>query len=398
MNQVPARPGAAAPSVEQATVGSPAPEPATRHTAGPRRWLRLAAIILVLTGLAIAAWTWTRGALLYVSETDARVRADLVDIASETDGRLMARPVDAGDRVTRGQVLAQVDDRAVVLLIEETDAEQARLLAELGRLDAETALIRTLADSRIRSATARLEEAVTTVDVFEHELGFAASDFERARSLSATGAASTARLDRARTDFLKARQELSRARAEVETARAGVAEARAELAEIAIKEADRDRLSAALAEIAARRERLQVDLSNRTLVSPIDGVIGRAFVEAGEFVAEGQRLMSVHDPDAIWVEANVRETEIGRLAVGQPVEIGVDAYPGETFLGQIARIADAANSQYALLPRLNESGTFTKVTQRLEVRIAVESDDGRLKPGMMVEVRIDAPSDGYWPF
>jgi membrane fusion protein (multidrug efflux system) len=108
--------------------------------------------------------------------------------------------------------------------------------------------------------------------------------------------------------------------------------------------------------------------------------------------------MSMHDPAAVWVEANVRETEIGRIAAGQPVAITVDAYPGEHFAGTVERIGQAANSQYALLPRLNESGTFTKVTQRLEVRIAVEQHEGRLRPGMMVEVSIDAPNDRFWPF
>ena len=150
--------------------------------------------------------------------------------------------------------------------------------------------------------------------------------------------------------------------------------------------------------MAARRERLRIDLEHQTIVSPIDGVVGRTFVSAGERVEQGQRLMSLHNPSAIWVEANVRETDVGRLEVGQPVSIHIDAYPGETFEGRVERIGHAANSQYALLPRLNESGTFTKVTQRIEVRIAVDQRDGRLRPGMMVEVSIDAPRPGFWPF
>ena len=108
--------------------------------------------------------------------------------------------------------------------------------------------------------------------------------------------------------------------------------------------------------------------------------------------------MSLHDPAAIWVETNIRETDIGRLRVGQLVRVAVDAYPGEAFQGRVERIGHAANSQYALLTRLNESGTFTKVTQRLEVQIAVDGNDGRLRPGMMVDVLIDAPRAHLWPF
>lgn len=363
-----------------------------------RRLLRLAAFAAVFLGLAVIGFEWTTSSMMYVHESDARIQADLIAVSSDVEGRLVARLVSDGDAVSQGQVLARIDSREARLRLEEAGAEQAVLLAELARLEAEISMVRDRAESRIASARANLREVTEALDIHKHEFEFASADFERAQSLSKTGAISASRLDRARADYLKARQELARATAEIATARAGVEEARSELDEVSVKIADRARLEAEIAEVATRRDRLQVDLDNRVIRSPIDGLVGRTFVDSGEHVGKGQRLMSVHDPEAIWVEANVRETDVGRLAVGQPVRISVDAYPGEQVSGRVARIATAANGQYALLPRINESGTFTKVTQRLQVRISVDQPDLRLRPGMMVEVEIEAPRSSVWPF
>ena len=103
----------------------------------------------------------------------------------------------------------------------------------------------------------------------------------------------------------------------------------------------------------------------------------------------GRRIALLHDPSSVYIEANIRETEIRRVAPGQPVRIEVDAYPGRAFAGRVLRIGEAATSQFALLPNPNPSGHFTKVTQRLPVRIEVEDPSAPLRPGMMVEVFID---------
>jgi len=99
-------------------------------------------------------------------------------------------------------------------------------------------------------------------------------------------------------------------------------------------------------------------------------------------------LVLGHDPARVWGEANIKETSIRSLNVGQPVDIRVDAYPGEVFKGQVQIVGSAATSQFALLPTPNPSGNFTKITQRLPIRISIENPDERLRPGMMVEVKI----------
>mgnify|MGYP000066495199 CR=1 FL=1 len=122
---------------------------------------------------------------------------------------------------------------------------------------------------------------------------------------------------------------------------------------------------------------------------PGDGVVVMTFVRAGEHVSAGQRILMYHNPAEVWVEANVKETEVARLKLGMPAQVRVDAFPGEVFKGEIERIGDAATSKFALLPNPNPSGNFTRVTQRLPLRIRLADKASRLKPGMLVEVDVD---------
>ena len=131
--------------------------------------------------------------------------------------------------------------------------------------------------------------------------------------------------------------------------------------------------------------------ADRVVVSPLDGVVSRVFVEVGEYVQPGQRIALVHDPRNIYVEANIRETNIRRLFLDQAVRVEVDAYPDLSFEGRIEMIGAAATSEFALLPNPNPSGNFTKVTQRLPIRISVVQEEAMLRPGMLVVIEIDIP-------
>ena len=152
-------------------------------------------------------------------------------------------------------------------------------------------------------------------------------------------------------------------------------------------------LTAQAAEIRAEVHRQEVDIADRTIKSPADGRIVMTFVRKGEHVASGQRIAMFHDPNQIWVEANVKETAIGLLKPGMKAEVRVDAYPGRVLRGEIYRIGQAATSKFALLPDPNPSGNFTKITQRLPVRILLTDKDLALRPGMMVEVDIAVRND-----
>jgi len=144
------------------------------------------------------------------------------------------------------------------------------------------------------------------------------------------------------------------------------------------------------AQINAQIHEQEIDVTDRRVRSPINGIVDEKFVQPGEYVIPGQRLFIIHDPKRVWIDADIKETKLSRLKRGQPVSISVDAYPRRPFTGRIERIGNAATSEFALLPSPNPSGNFTKITQRVPVRIAVEQpDDNPLRPGMMVEVDID---------
>jgi membrane fusion protein (multidrug efflux system) len=136
-----------------------------------------------------------------------------------------------------------------------------------------------------------------------------------------------------------------------------------------------------------------LDLDDRRLTADFDGVVDKAFVDVGEHVLPGTRLLMYHDPKQVWVDANVKETEIRRVRLGASAKITVDAYPDRVFTGTVTRVGQSATSEFALLPSPNPSGNFTKVTQRIPVRVSVDQVKSLLQPGMMVEVAIDAVSD-----
>ena len=133
----------------------------------------------------------------------------------------------------------------------------------------------------------------------------------------------------------------------------------------------------------------QVDVEDRTIKSPVPAVIDRTFVLPGEYVAAGQRILMLHDPDDVWVEANIKETHVRHLKLGQTVAITVDAYPNERFVGRVGRIGSSTTARFALLPTPNPSGNFTKITQRVPVKIDLVEKPKTLAPGMMVEIAID---------
>jgi membrane fusion protein (multidrug efflux system) len=125
------------------------------------------------------------------------------------------------------------------------------------------------------------------------------------------------------------------------------------------------------------------------MVSPASGIVDETFVHPGEYLVPGQRVLLMHDPADIWIDANIKETEIRHVEPGDRVKIHVDAYPDREFEGTVQRVGNAATSQFSLLPSTNPGGNFTKVTQRLPVRITIEQSGELLRPGMMVEVAIE---------
>ena len=388
------------PKTSETTKTGTGEAPGTDETiaaAPPRRWgarmVRVGLLVTMLVGLAVWAADWIQTALLYVHETDARISADMVSVSSRVAGWVVERRVGMGSEVAKGDILAVIDARASLTRLAEYEAGLARIEAQRAELAAEIALVDGRTRSRIESEKARLAAAQALVEAIGYEFDYAERELARAQRLADGGVIPAKLYDEARTDYLTTQKELVRARAQVATAEAMIVEAQAARREIAMLESERATLELEKAEVRARIERQRLDIADRIITSPLDAVVSRAFVEPGEYVQAGQRIALLHDPEAIYIIANIRETEIRNIYIGQDVRLVVDAYPDRKFAARVDMITHAATSEFALLPNPTPSGNFTKVTQRIPVRIAVEQVDGLLKPGMMVEVYIRVDDD-----
>ena len=349
-------------------------------------------VLLLVLAIALIYWLfgWVKGSFFYIHETDARVMADLITISSEVEGKIVKRFVSEGNNIAKGDPLIQINSRLNDLKIQQIKAEHMTKRAELSKASAEYDMIADQLQAKIKSENAKLLEARANKRVFDHEVDFLKKDFERVKKLLGKGAISRSKLERVETNFRKAEQQLIAAEKTVIASEARIGQAQADRKLLDVKNAEKKSLKARLLEIEAKMARELEVAKQFQITSNMDGVVGRTLVNEGEVVSKGQRLLVLHSPDKIWVETNIRETDISRLKLGQLVKIEVDAYPDEEFEGKISRIGNAATSQFAILPKLNEAGSFTKVTQRLRVRIEIDQRQSMLRPGMMVEVFINA--------
>ena len=355
------------------------------------RVLRFSIIGLVVIAALFGVIRWGYWQWSHVSETDARVKASTIAVSSRVSGWIVNMPVSDGARVAKGDLLVEIDSRESQLRLTEYGSQISALAAEREQITAQIELIDLTTARRVDALRSRAESAQVAVQAGREQYDLARAEFERSRALLKDGVVSRQRLDQVQADLSRAQERHEKAQSDLAAALADVAEAEAERGEMNVLASRIDELRYEEAQIAAQRDRQGLDVSDRTIKSPIAGIVSETFVDAGEYVNPGQRLMLVHNPDAIWVEANIKETDIRHLSPGMAVDVSFDAYPDETFQGTVERIGQAATSEFALLPNPNPSGNFTKVTQRLPVRIAIDQTEGKLRPGMMAIVDIAIP-------
>jgi len=361
------------------------------------RHVRIVVVVVLLALGAWFGWDWLHDRWTHVYVADARIDAATVVLASRSAGWVVELPVGDGDWVRKGEVLAVIDQREMELRLAGLAARQERLQAEQARLAAE----RQMADRRtagaVAEARARLAVAEADHRVARSAHALARSVHERSATLHQRNVSSIQTMEETRTAAELAGHRISSTAAEIEAARAALAAAEADRARLEVLDRDLDVLRARTRELEAQRDIARLERDDRVLRAAFDGVVSRTFVEVGEYVAPGSRLLLYHDPSKVWVALNVKETEIHRFGIGSKARVTVDAWPGRTFEGEVTRIGHAATSEFALLPTPNPSGNFTKITQRLPVRIAIEQDGDLLRPGMMVQAVITADGTGGNP-
>ncbi|MEQ8320858.1 MAG: HlyD family secretion protein [Rhodospirillales bacterium] len=365
-------------------------EEAPTNTRKPARRIRPLFVVafLVMVAGVYFGFQEVHKRLTYIFEEDARIHTELVTVSSRVAGWITEMPASEGETVEESTVLVQIDDRESRIFLIELEAQAAAANAERTRLDSERNLIGRQIDSRLQSERARVAAAEVVVSSLRPQRELAERELSRTKKLFDDKVASRRQLDQAEASHQQIDREYRIAVAELQSAKARIAEVEADRARLDVLAGEVLVLEQKEAEIRARISRQRLDISDRTIKSPINGIIDKTFVDAGEYVTPGQRLLLTHNPDNIWVEANVKETVIRKLKTGQNVDIHIDAYPDEAFAGTVENIGSAATSQFALLPTPNPSGNFTKITQRLPIRIAIKKPDPRLRPGMMVVVKI----------
>lgn len=344
----------------------------------------LAAIVLVAVFVR---------SLRHVTENDARVMADMVTISSRVDGWVAQRDVTDGDAVADGSRLVIIDQREAAMQVEELTAKEAALRLEHERVQNLLEVSQGATKSAIDAATAHCDNVAATLRASRAALDLAQADFTRGHNLIAANAIARRVWDQNRTTLQQAQEKFRQNKALLTEAQAALAQALAHQGDPRALKSQLAQLEQQRAEVLAQLRQREVALADHVVRSPIRGVVDQKFVEPGEYVIPGQRLVLLHDPKAVWVEALLKETKLEGLKPGQSVSVSVDAYPDRVFNGRIERIGTAATSQFALMPSPNPSGNFTKINQRVPVRIKVDQpDDNPLRPGMMVEVDIDRSS------
>ena len=373
--------------VDEAAADKPVPPSPPRRSR--TRWTRL----IVIGGLvAVAIWLsapWVAARFTQVHINDARIAAKVVTISSEVAGRVTAMPVLVGDAVAEGDLVAAIDRTsaepqldAVLSRLAATDAQLAELRARKVLLERQLSARRDAALAGIAAADANHQASLAV-------LTNARTRHERAIKLAEQNITSQQTLDESQAALDTAAQQERAEFAAIESARASLAIVEADGEQMNVLESQIASVLAGRVGTEADRSLKEIDLAHRTITARFDGIIDGTFVDVGEYVTPGTRIAMYHAPDDVWIDANVKETDFGKIHVGSRASITVDAFPGRTFEGEVIGMGGVATSQLALLPSPNPSGNFTKVTQRLPIRVLIDAAGTELRPGMMVEVYVD---------
>jgi membrane fusion protein (multidrug efflux system) len=360
----------------------------TRSRTLPRSARKPLTLALIAVLVATLGW-WLYERWTHVFTEDARIATHLIEVSTRAAGQITQFGITQGDRLEAGQLIAQIDDRAARFGLQELEASLASLSSARERIEAEIEMADRATGGKLGAARSRLDAAIAARASAESDLQFKKSEWERAQSLRERQIISQQQWENARNAWQQSDQDAQRAAAEAESARSMVAEAQASQVQLQVLASEQRGLEHDREKLLASIEKQKVMIGDLRMVSPASGIVDETFVHPGEYLVPGQRVLLMHDPADIWIDANIKETEIRHVEPGDRVKIHVDAYPDREFEGTVQRVGNAATSQFSLLPSTNPGGNFTKVTQRLPVRITIEQSGELLRPGMMVEVAIE---------
>ncbi|SBW16411.1 HlyD family secretion protein [Brucella sp. 10RB9215] len=313
---------------------------------------------------------WTVGRFM-VSTDDAYVQGDIASIAPKVTGYIENIPVAANQQVKAGDVIFQLDAGDYQIALDEANAKLATQKETLIRIQAQT-----------DAAKAALLQANADQQAAKAVLLNAQSTMARVQKLHETRFVAQSELDNAQSALDQARAKLAGADAQIASAKAN----------IAVLEAQYNEAASSTKSLELARDKAARDLSFTSLRAPFDGVIGNLSGKKGDLVAPGQKIAALVPVDQLYIDANFKETQLAHIKVGETAHIYVDAIDGTKFDGKVASIAPASGAVFSLLPPENATGNFTKVVQRVPVRITIPKEafeSGKIRAGLSVIVDVD---------
>jgi len=352
-------------------------------------------VVLALGALGLIAALikggfWFHYRFTHATTNDAFVEADMVNVSPLVPGHISRILVDEAQEVKKGQLLFTIDDRdyraklqvALAALEEAKNMAQVRE-ATLKKAEKALVLVQKEVTQAIALARARMDAAMAKLQQVER-------DYVRYKALYQKRVIGRQKFENIETGLKEAKEAFKARRAAYRQALAQ--KEKIPLARARVKEAQKA-LKAALSTVDKARktvEAARITLEHTRVKSPIDGVVAKKFLYPGDFVAPGYPVLSLYDKKDVYVTANLEETKARGVKLGAPVDIWVDAYPGVKLQGKVTRIGEASAAKFALIPRDVTAGEFTKVVQRIPIKIRFTETRGRrLVPGMSVEVGIE---------
>ncbi len=345
----------------------------------PRTALKRVAFAgIALAVLAAVAWFgsgwWTTGRFIQVTD-DAYVGGNLTSIAPHVGGFIESIPVNDFQLVQAGQLLVRLDRRDYQAALDHARAAVAGASATLDSLRAQLVQQQSAIQQQAADLEAKSAQAIYT-----------AADAERYRSLASTAAGS--RQDQQRTSSLDAQ-----ARAGVLSAAAGLQVARQR---IPMLQADIAKAEADIAQARADLQTAQLNVGYTEIRAPITGYVGNRAAQVGAYVTPGGYLLSIIPAGGLWVDANFKEDQLAAMAPGRAASVTADVLPGHVFHGHVVNLAPGTGAVFSVIPPENATGNFTKIVQRVPVRIALDGNDDKLillRPGLSATVRVDTRAE-----
>jgi membrane fusion protein (multidrug efflux system) len=304
-------------------------------------------IPLALIVLAVLAGSlyWYREYQKYIKTDDAHIDSDNVAISSKILGRIMHLYADEGDSVKKGMLLAELDSTDLIAQIHQAIALKSQNVASLSQSEA------------------KYRFDLESMKVPEVSMEKAKEDFDRAKSQLAGQVITKEAYDHANKALATA-----------------IAQYNASKSQLKVSKAQSLSAAAAIESAQAQVNVLQTMLHNTKLYAPVDGVIAKRWLMAGDITQPGQSIMTLNNNKNLWVAVFLEETKVGNLHLNQKAKFNVDAFPGVVFTGKVISIGSNTAAQFSLIPPNNAAGNFTKVTQRIQVKVSIDGTEGQAKP------------------